>query len=84
MKGFEFSQQLADEEGIYDECQDIAFEVSHIFTVKDFGAMLLIGAMNSYDGEGYFIVDGVEDRSASIWESSKIPEGCTHISWYDK
>lgn len=40
-----------------------------------------------YDGHGHPIVNGKEDQSIFLYPSegsSKIPEGVTHINWYNR
>jgi len=61
-----------------------------IMTVEDYLECVESGSFIDYDGFGHPIVpviNGEEDKSIFLYPSegsSKIPEGVTHIKWYNR
>jgi hypothetical protein len=58
-----------------------------VMTVKEFLDNVRLTAYTDDDGCGHPAVNGVEDKSVTIAPSAlgqDIPEGTTHIFWYNK
>ncbi len=56
-------------------------------TVREYLECVKCCGFIDYDGYGHPIVNGEEDRSIFLYPSegsSKIPEGVTHIKWYNR
>jgi hypothetical protein len=62
-------------------------EQAQIMTVKEFLSDVEAGGYIDDDGFGYPAVDGVVDKSTTITPSARgrdIPEGTTHVFWYNR
>jgi len=58
-----------------------------IMTVEDYLECVEQRGFIDYDGYGHPIVNGKEDKSIFLYPSEgalKIPEGVTHIKWYNR
>lgn len=62
-------------------------EYGEVFTLEDFLKCGDAGYLTDYDGFGYPIKDGKQCSHVRIYPSERkynIPEGTTHINWYNK
>lgn len=55
-----------------------------IMTLADFGACMRSGILIPDDGSGYFGTATHYSYEGSVWSATKIPEGATHVHWYNK
>ena len=72
-----------------DELCGDGYDGEEIFTLQDFKQEVKSGNFNEYDGGGVAAkeVDGVLERSdlrVDLSDLGKVPEGTTHVIWFNK
>ncbi|UOL48551.1 hypothetical protein QGX12_gp093 [Pseudomonas phage Kremar] len=55
-----------------------------LFTIKEFAECVACGAFIPDDGCGWFGTETHYSYDLSVWGVDKIPEGATHVHWYNK
>lgn len=56
-----------------------------IMTVEEWLHCVELQFFTDDDGYGYGVKDGKQDPTISVWPSLRnIPEGATHINWFNK
>lgn len=72
--------------GMIDSYNQKAPSYAEIMTVEDFKESCQSGFFSDYDGSGYPVRNGYENRKIQIYPSNRhdIPADATHISWYNK
>ena len=59
-------------------------DYAELFTVEEFVAIVQSGAINEYDGTGYWVTEeGMTDAFVDFEKPSR-PTGATHVAWFNK
>lgn len=55
-----------------------------VYTIKEFGDCVKCGAFIPSDGFGCFGTKTNYSFDYQVWDSVEVPEGATHVHWFNK
>ncbi|UAV90005.1 hypothetical protein REC_156 [Pseudomonas phage REC] len=55
-----------------------------VFTIKEFASLVNCGAFIPDDGSGHWGNETHFTWEGSVWSATSIPEGATHVHWFNK
>lgn len=62
----------------------IDMNVGNLFTLDEWIDLLKTGAINRYDGSGYWATETQHFDEGDIFDINTKPRYCTHIMWFNK
>ena len=66
---------------MFDQVRDT---YSDVMTIAEFNECEKSGAFIPYDGDGYFGTETHFSFDEYVWNAESIPEGATHVHWYNR
>lgn len=67
---------------VYDVAVEEGF--GDVYTLEDFLGCVKVGAFIPDDGVGYFGTESHYSWEAYVWSTKEVPEGATHVHWFNK
>lgn len=58
-------------------------DYADVMTLDEFNRYRKVGAFISYDGDGYYGT-ATHQSNVNVWSDHPIPEGTTHVAWYNR
>lgn len=63
---------------------DVEEGLGEVFTLEEFAGCVKVGAFIPSDGDALFGTVNKYSYEAFVWGAASIPEGATHVHWFNK